>query len=180
MGILSWLGLGKPASVVTMVPKSALVVPDSAVRPPATPTNRGSIVEIALAEYGIHSTPGADTTPRILEYLRVAGLSADIKDDETAWCGTFASYCAATAGYTLPKDNAGARSWLNFGTATTTPRLGDIVVFWRESPDSWKGHVAIYVTSRDGSVWVLGGNQGGQVSIVALPTERVLGYRRPS
>lgn len=150
--------------------------------PPPTPVPRPplpGIVEVALREYGVSATPGPETTPRILQYLQVAGLSGEIHDDETAWCGTFVSYCAASAGYLLPKGNAGARNWLSFGVAVETPRLGDVVVFWRNSPDSWEGHVAIYITERSGNIYVLGGNQGRQVSIIPMPKERVLGYRRP-
>jgi hypothetical protein len=30
------------------------------------------------------------------------------------------------------------------GTKVAYPEPGDIVVFWRESPQSWKGHVGIF------------------------------------
>ncbi len=188
----------KPAETVTSTvppqvsPKSTDSIPTTAVPPPAVTAKRGdtgggprgdddmpSMVQIALQEYGTAAAAGDANNPRILEYLRVAGLSSDIKDDETAWCGTFVSYCAVTAGYKLPAGNAGARNWLKFGTEATDPKMGDVVVFWRESKDSWKGHVAILIRRQGDIVYVLGGNQGRQVSIVGMPTDRVLGYRRP-
>lgn len=77
------------------------------------------------------------------------------------------------------KENA--RSWLVVGqSADNNPSPGDIVVFWREKPESWKGHVGIFLGfSKDGErVFCLGGNQGNQVSISAYPTDTVLGFRR--
>jgi hypothetical protein len=55
---------------------------------------------------------------------------------------------------------------------------GDIVVFWRESIKSWKGHVGFYIREKDGWIYTLGGNQANQVKISAYPKSRVLSYRR--
>lgn len=60
------------------------------------------------------------------------------------------------------------------------PEPGDVVIFWREDPQSWKGHVGFFFGySQDGHrVYCLGGNQGNQVSVSAYPTNTVLGFRR--
>jgi hypothetical protein len=60
------------------------------------------------------------------------------------------------------------------------PEPGDIVVFWRGSPDSWTGHVGIFFGfSISGErVYCLGGNQGNQVSVSAYSFDQVLGFRR--
>lgn len=73
-----------------------------------------------------------------------------------------------------------ARSWLNVGVQVENPEPGDVVVFWRGSPRSHKGHVGIFQGySRDQRrIYVLGGNQDDQVSTTAYPTERLLGFRR--
>jgi hypothetical protein len=76
---------------------------------------------------------------------------------------------------------ANARSWLLTGlNVDTSPEPGDIVVFWRGSPDSWTGHVGIFfgfsITGE--RVYCLGGNQGNQVSVSAYSFDNVLGFRR--
>jgi uncharacterized protein (TIGR02594 family) len=112
-----------------------------------------------------------------LNFFKETGNGA-IKTDEDAWCSVFVSYCAKQAGLNYSK-KANAKSWLQQGTATTNPKPGDIVVFWREDPDSWEGHVAIYL-GRDEStneIICLGGNQDDQVCIRNYYTNRVIGYR---
>ena len=52
-----------------------------------------------------------------------------------------------------------ARSWEKFGDAVDQPRLGDIVVFWRVSRSSGKGHVGFYMQQNAGTITILGGNQ---------------------
>lgn len=73
-----------------------------------------------------------------------------------------------------------ARSWLNIGTKTNHPEPGDVVVFWRTSPQSWQGHVAFFLGFSDDKtrVFVIGGNQGNRVSVSAYRTETVLAYQR--
>ncbi|MGJ3234366.1 hypothetical protein [Marivirga sp.] len=63
-----------------------------------------------------------------------------------------------------------------------SPKPRDVVIFCRESPQSWKGHVGFFFGySQDASrVYCLGGNQGNQVSISAFDTNTVLGFRRLS
>ncbi len=137
-----------------------------------------NILKIATAEIGVKETPGKKATPRIIDYAHESGFT-DYKSDEVAWCSIFLNWAAMKAG--LGRSELGtARSWLNHGTAVENPEPGDIVVFWRESRDSWKGHVGIFMGfSKDHTrVYCLGGNQGDQVSITAQLKSKVLGYRR--
>ena len=55
-----------------------------------------------------------------------------------------------------------------------------IAIFWRESPESWKGHVGIYINEDDGNIFLLGGNQGPNRSVMIqrYSMDRLLGYRR--
>jgi uncharacterized protein (TIGR02594 family) len=135
------------------------------------------IIKEARKYFGIEEIEGNKHNKAILNFFKETGNGA-IKTDEDAWCSVFVSYCAKEAGLNYSK-KANAKSWLQQGTATTNPKPGDIVVFWREDPDSWEGHVAIYL-GRDEStneIICLGGNQDDQVCIRNYYTNRVIGYR---
>lgn len=97
---------------------------------------------------------------------------------QTAWCAGFVN--AALREADLGGTNSlMARSFLQWGKEVETPQEGDVVVFWRGSPDSWKGHVGFFAGYDDaGDILVLGGNQGNSVSIKSYPKERLLGTRR--
>ena len=60
------------------------------------------------------------------------------------------------------------------------PERGDVVIFWRGSPASWMGHVALYhgPAANSNDILVLGGNQNDELNISAYSTARVLGVRR--
>lgn len=132
---------------------------------------------IAESQLGVEeNTSTSEHNPRILSYAREIGYGG-VQDDETAWCSIFANWCALKAG--LPySGKLNARSWLDVGTSTTQPQPGDVVVFWRDSPNSWTGHVAFYVGHGNGVINVLGGNQANRVCVMAYRSDRLLGYRR--
>lgn len=136
------------------------------------------LVQIATAEIGVREVAGGDHNERILQYARDIGHTW-IESDETPWCSIFLNWVAMKAG-AKRSDSGSARSWLNVGASVDSPEPGDVVVFWRQSPNSHKGHVGIYLGfSMDQSrVYVLGGNQGDQVGITAYSSERLLGFRR--
>jgi uncharacterized protein (TIGR02594 family) len=140
-----------------------------------------TIFKIAVAELGQKEIIGSANNPAILNYAKDSGFNW-VSDDETPWCSIFVNWVAKKAGLQCSK-NPNARSWLRVGqSADRAPEPGDIVIFWRESIDSWKGHVGIFFGfSADGTrVYCLGGNQGNQVSITAYSRDYVLGYRRLS
>ncbi len=131
--------------------------------------------EIALQEYGTKEVVGAGSSARVLEYFAKVGHKWVI-DDSTAWCAAFAGFCLETAG--IPSTKAlNARSYLTWGTSTTTPKVGDIVVLWRDNPQSSLGHVGFFVAKRNGLVYMLAGNQNNEVDISGFPESRVIGYR---
>lgn len=135
-----------------------------------------NIINTALSQYGVKEIVGRQHNPKVLEYFKAAGHSW-VKDDETAWCSAFANWVAKNAG----KQATGkldARSWLKVGQKVTSPQIGDVVVFWRESRSSWKGHVAFFVRETNRHIYVLGGNQNNSVNIKAYPKNRLLEYRR--
>lgn len=139
------------------------------------------IFQIAVAELGQKEIAGPEDNQSIVRYAKESGFDW-VNDDETPWCSIFVNWIAVKAGVERSKA-ANARSWLLVGkNVDAQPEPGDIVVFWRGSIDSWKGHVGIFFGfSIDGEhVYCLGGNQGNQVSISAYPANTVLGYRRLS
>lgn len=98
--------------------------------------------------------------------------------DDVPWCSSFACYCTEMAGFRSTNSKA-ARSWLKWGLVIKEPVEGDIVVFWRESKSSSKGHVAFFVKfDSKGNVVCLGGNQSNQVCIATYSKDQLLGFRR--
>lgn len=132
--------------------------------------------ELALVEHGVTEIPGQSNNPRILSYAKTAGLEW-VKDEDTSWCGIFMGYCAKTALLNVPENCAKARNWLKWGYEVEFPKIGDIVVLWRDDPKSWKGHVGLFVNRLGDEIHILGGNQGDKVCIEKFPVNRVLGYR---
>ncbi len=137
-----------------------------------------TLIQTASGEIGITESPGADHNDRILQYAQEAGFSW-VEDDETPWCSIFMNWVAFKNGLVRSESGA-ARSWLNVGNAIESPEPGDVVIFWRVEPNSWQGHVGIFMGySKDSSrIYCLGGNQGDQVSISAYPAHQLLGFRR--
>lgn len=105
-------------------------------------------------------------------------VSKSIVDDETSWCSTGLNFWADQCG--LPKSNsAAARSWMKVGKETKNPSVetNTITVLWRNSPDSWQGHVGIFLHQDDKFVYLLGANQGDTVGVNAFDKNRVLAHR---
>ncbi len=136
------------------------------------------LIHIALSQYGVTEEPGKEHNPVILNYFKEIGHTW-VESDETAWCSAYTNWVALRAACER-SNQLTARSWLLVGIPVSIPQIGDIVVFWRESPDSWKGHVGFFIAySEDGqNIYVLGGNQNNQVCIKAYPVARLLGFRR--
>ena len=137
-----------------------------------------NLIHIASKEIGTREIPGRQHNPRIIEYAKESGFN-HINDDETPWCSIFMNWIAQEAGLESTK-LANARSWLNVGVRVSHPEPGDIVVFWRESPNSYKGHVGVFMGySQDQTrIYTLGGNQSNQVGETAYAANQLLGFRR--
>jgi uncharacterized protein (TIGR02594 family) len=138
----------------------------------------------ARKHIGLREKSGSRSEPGVVEFFADSG-NAWVRDDETAWCGAFVSAMFVRTGplTVRPPGNAAnalrARRWLDVGQGTDRPRVGDIAVFWRGSPDGAQGHVGFYMGEDGDSVLVLGGNQSNQVSIARYGKDRLLGFRRP-
>lgn len=136
------------------------------------------LLKIAFAELGTEEIVGSQDNPEVLKYAQETGITG-ITSDEIPWCSTFVNWVAWKAGLQYSK-KANARSWLNVGEKISSPEPGDVVVFWRESPESWKGHVGFFlgVSPDRKRVYCLGGNQGNRVSVSAYRINTVLSYQR--
>lgn len=134
-----------------------------------------SMLHAALADYLEREIPGSTDNPKIARWIQLAGV--DPAKDETSWCGAAMNHWCAQAGHPPPRYPALARSWLKWGRPTKEPQAGDVVVFWREDPAGWKGHVALYINRESTKIRCLGGNQGNAVTIAEYDVGRVLGYR---
>lgn len=133
------------------------------------------LLEKAFSQYGITEIAGENDNPEVVKYFEKIGFH-NLKD-EVAWCSAFMNWAAKEAGLEH-SGKLNARSWLKVGDPVEVPHVGDVAVFWRESPTSWKGHVGIYINEDENNIFVLGGNQSNMVTIRPYSKTRLLGYRR--
>lgn len=133
-------------------------------------------IEIALGEYATEAILGERSNPRILEYFDEIGEEW-VTNDDTAWCAAFLNWILMKAGK-QQTHRLNARSFLTYGTHTDKPEVGDIVVLWRIEPESIYGHCGLYVTQTTDKIYILGGNQSGEVCIKAYPKSQLLDYRK--
>lgn len=125
----------------------------------------------ALKLWGTKEVPGPKHSPTILGWLKKLAFGW-IKDDETPWCGTSLAYAAVEAGVAVRNpEMPRAFWWCGWGTAVTTPMLGDVLVFTIS-------HVGIYVGEDATHYHVLGGNQGNAYNIVRFPKTWLKAARR--
>ena len=149
---------------------------------PASMPARGEPKWLRLArdDLGIHEIKGPAANPAIMRAWEHVDYDPP-NGDETAWCSAKGCEWMEDAGIPSPRA-PNARAWLKWGHELDRPRLGCIVVFWRDSPKGWQGHVALYLGpgDRPGTIKCIGGNQSDSVSVREFETARVLGYRWPT
>lgn len=168
-----------PATVPKGKPQAGLNIGNDAAEAPKSVVSlkSGSAIDVARQYLGATEGKNADT---LAAFFRKSG-GQKLNPQTTAWCAAFVNAALGASG----REGTGslsARDFLNYGEPTKEPQKGDIVVLWRGSPNSWKGHVGFYDgRNSDGSVRVLGGNQGsrGDVSVRSFAENRVLGFRKP-
>ena len=145
-------------------------------------------------------TDDFDATPWMDEAYRVMGLHETrnkksiwnwLKSDgaslgdpaKNPWCGDF---CQTAMALSMPEEPIPANpylalNWTKFGKPCK-PQFGAVLVFWRGSPKSWKGHVGFYAGETNTHFKVLGGNQSNAVthSLIAKNRIRKNGVRWPT
>lgn len=138
---------------------------------------------LAVQHLGVSERVGPDTHPLIRWWLSLCDGMGDGQGDEVAWCSAFVNGMCWLLGPVVPRSSkANARSWLDVGEpidlSDAVPGW-DVVIFWRNDPTGWQGHVGFFDgLDAKGDVIVLGGNQGDRVSCAVYPASRLLGVRR--
>ena len=142
-----------------------------------TPVNKEPL-DFALEYYGhTEKLSTGKPNPIVLSFYE-SFATWKITDTQTAWCSAFMNSIFASCGYEY-SGSLVARSWLTVGETVTEPKPGDIVVFWRDKPSSWKGHVAMFISQDKKYIYALGGNQSNMVNIQKYPKNQVLKFKRP-
>ncbi len=136
-------------------------------------------LEEARRLMGTREVPGRGSNPVIEDWARDLGIP--YRGDDIPWCGLFVAHCVGATLHEepLPSNPLGARNWMRFGRACE-PGLGSVLVFWRESRTSGKGHVGFYAGEDEQGFHVLGGNQSDAVNVKRLARSQFLGARWPA
>lgn len=129
-------------------------------------------IEAAEGELGQKEIPGDADNPRIVAYLKVAGMTA--AHDEVAWCAAFVNWCLLQAKMN-GTHSARALSFLYYGVEVD-PRVGAIAVL---NYGSGKGHVAFVVGQCEGKYVLLGGNQSNSVCYKLVSKSKIATFRLP-
>jgi uncharacterized protein (TIGR02594 family) len=129
-----------------------------------------------LRHYGMKEIFGPTHNPEIVAMFKDIGYDW-VKDDETAWCSASLNYFCKKLGYEK-SGKLDARSWLQMPIQVLKPTMGDVVVLWRNDPNSWEGHVGLYIAGDINDIYVLGGNQNNMINISSYPRNRILGFRQ--
>lgn len=132
---------------------------------------------------GTREVPGAGNNPVIMAWgnrlgARVLGIAYG--QDATPWCGLFAAWCVHHAGLKPPAIAIRAKAWASWGQPVQDPRnppFGAIAVFERQGG----GHVGfVESVNGDGSLNILGGNQGDAVNVRRFGRDRLVALRWPA
>ncbi|HQI81086.1 MAG TPA: peptidoglycan-binding protein [Deltaproteobacteria bacterium] len=188
VGPLTWWSLTHPKPSIEAV--SAV---DYAVMPPARAGGSAlgrAALKTAISEMvsGAREIGGDNRGRFVRKYLAPAGL-----DEGESWCASFVSWCyLSSCGMDVSRMPfpfcPGAREMLRQfrrrGMAHPPrsgydPRPGDIVVWWRERLEGWKGHVGLVHQLRDGMLYTIEGNRSSRVqgfSYVFSRMDKLLGF----
>ena len=165
----------------TEQPKSEAPKKEPTAKPPQTNIGSGTIQEkvyaIAKKELGVKELlVGSNKTVEKYHAYSTKDNKVGTTDD-VPWCASFVCYCLETAGLNSTNSKS-ARSYEAYGKPTKSPVFGDIVVFYRGTPSSGKGHVAFFSGyDSNGNIKVLGGNQHDEVCIASYDKSRLVGFR---
>ena len=148
-------------------------------KPKKEESDMQEILNEMLSNYGMQEVAGGESNPEILAMFDELGYDWVTDDSTTAWCSAALNYFCKKLGYERSGDLI-ARSWLKLPVYVLKPTMGDIIVLWRESEESWKGHVGIFISEdkERKRVYILGGNVNDMISIASYSSERILGYRK--
>lgn len=178
--------LGLAVSAMLDDPQTApppITTPDQSTTRPVPPLNTQGAPEwytLAFNEIGTREVGDTNNGPEITRYRQLAqcGQPGD------PWCAIFANamfaLCKSPA---LPgTKSASSQSFRNdeHFAHLSGPALGAVVVFWRGSPNSGKGHVGFYRGETAELIYVLGGNEDNMVQIAPMNKGQFIGYWWPA
>lgn len=142
----------------------------------------------ARRHIGLREVPGVANNPVIMGWADRLGarvLGIKYTADSVPWCGLFAAWCVHQAGIRTPAISIRAKAWADWGDpiallSGSMPNrlipLGAVAVFGRDGG----GHVGfVDSVNRDGSLNILGGNQGDAVNVRRFPRARLIALRWP-
>jgi len=173
-------GVVGPNTTAALFAGATATQPTAPSTPPAT-APAGSMLpwfEEARHLVGTREVLGPRNNPVIMDWAET--LDINYAGDDVPWCGLFVAHCIAATlqDEVLPSNPLGARQWERFADETT-PRFGAVMVFWRQSLASGKGHVGFYVGEDDTAFQILGGNQSDKVCLMWLAKNRLRSARWP-
>lgn len=128
---------------------------------------------------GMYETKGLMLNPLIKEFHSSVGLKKF--SNRTPWCASGLNYCLKEIGF-KGTDSAVARSFLKWGVSAPEPSRGSVCVLWRDSEESWKGHVTLFhdwANFDRSKFYGLGMNQDNTVKFKVYRTDRILDFRNP-
>lgn len=153
--------------------------------------DRAIDVMVAELRAGAREVNANNEGPFVEKYLAPLGRTSG------AWCAGITSFAVHTAAAELGREapfaysgtargilNELARKGLTYEPGELTPMCGDLMVWWRGTPDGWQGHIEPITDYEAGVVWTIGGNRGGypapvrQFSYVLEREQRLLGLAR--
>ena len=130
-------------------------------------------IDLAAQQLGLNES---DKAAALSDYLNNGGANLD--PATTAWCAAFVNATLQQSGQQGTGSNM-ARSFMNWGQPVDQPQRGDLAVFSRGDPNGPYGHVGFFDGyNPDGTIRVLGGNQGDAVSVASYSPNALLGFRR--
>lgn len=135
---------------------------------------------------GVREIPGAKNNPEIMQMFADSGHKW-VNSELTPWCSAaMNSWCRALS---MPSTGSlRARSWLGVQpngrynvveiNRIDDMRIGDLLILWRESRSSAKGHITLFSSAHANRLQAFGGNQRNKVQGSAYPQYRFLAGRR--
>jgi uncharacterized protein (TIGR02594 family) len=136
------------------------------------------VIRECLALNDVREIPGRNHSSIIMGWIKELGRNfAWIKNDEIAWCSTFAAIVYKRADKDVSMITAAAASWVNFGTpiGKNDAVIGDALVFKRPGGN----HIGVYCAENKDSFYIFGGNQSNKTGITRMAKSRLLAVRRP-
>lgn len=136
----------------------------------------GEMIDLGRTLIGLtDSTKSSAYNIRVSEMAKYCQIPYTNND---SWCSIFLNYLAKKSGYEYSR-SSGATSWLKMGKRLPNFVEGCIVIYWRDSFISGKGHVGIGTAIVGNKIKLLSGNSSNPGQVIehfSYPINQVLGY----